>query len=33
MQRWDEFTLNVLTAVEEAGLDRLDAGSWCVRFG
>jgi hypothetical protein len=33
LQRWDDFTLNVLTAEEEADLDRLDADSWYGRFG
>ena len=33
LQRWDEFTLNVLTAEEEAALDRLDTDSWYGRFG
>lgn len=33
LQRWDEFTLKALTAVEETGLDRFDTASWCVRFG
>jgi hypothetical protein len=33
LQRWDDFTLNILTAEEERDLDRLDAGSWYGRFG
>jgi hypothetical protein len=33
LQRWDDFTLNVLTAEEEADLDRLDGDSWYGRFG
>jgi hypothetical protein len=32
LQRWDDFTLNILTAEEEADLDRLDADSWYGRF-
>lgn len=30
---WDDFTLNVLTAEEELGLDRLGTDSWHGRFG
>jgi hypothetical protein len=29
---WDEFTLNVLSAEEELGLDRLTGDSWYGRF-
>jgi hypothetical protein len=33
LQRWDDFTLNVLTAEEERDLDHLDTDSWSGRFG
>jgi hypothetical protein len=33
LRRWDDFTLNVLTAAEEEQLDRLDGDSWYGRFG
>jgi hypothetical protein len=33
LQRWDDFTLNILTAEEETDLDRLDTDSWYGRFG
>lgn len=32
LELWDTFTLTVLTAAEEADLDRLDADSWHGRF-
>ena len=32
LRRWDEFTLNVLTASEEASLEALDGDSWQGRF-
>jgi len=32
LQLWDSFTLTVLTADEEADLDRLDADSWHGRY-
>jgi hypothetical protein len=31
--RWDDFTLNTLTAEEELALDMLDTDSWYGRFG
>ena len=33
LNRWDDFTLNVLSAEEERDLDRLDTDSWYGRFG
>jgi hypothetical protein len=33
LNRWDDFTLNILTAEEELDLDRLDTDSWHGRFG
>jgi hypothetical protein len=33
IHRWDEFTLNTLTAEEELALDLLDTDSWYGRFG
>ncbi len=33
LRRWDIFTLNVLTATEETGLEELMADSWYGRFG
>jgi len=33
LRRWDDFTLNILTAEEETDLDRLETDSWYGRFG
>lgn len=33
LRRWDDFTLTILTAAEEAELARLDTDSWYGRFG
>ena len=33
LQRWDDFTLTILTVGEEAELARLDTDSWYGRFG